>query len=76
MEIIFDVAWAMNRCVEKLPAHYTYDASTSLPLITITFAACACNKRFDDNEAYSPLYNASREKKTKSNQIKSNHNLN
>lgn len=34
----------MNRWWEyvgKLPAHYTYDASTSLPLITIAVAACA-----------------------------------
>lgn len=31
-------------CVEKFPAHYTYDAPTSLPLITITFGACAFAK--------------------------------
>lgn len=38
MEWIYGFVWAY---VEKLPAHYTYDASKSLPLITITFAACA-----------------------------------
>lgn len=40
-------------CVEKVSPHSTYDASISLPLITITFAACARNKHFDDNQALS-----------------------
>lgn len=39
--------------MEKVSPHSTYDASISLPLITITFAACACNKHFDDNQALS-----------------------
>lgn len=64
-------------CVEKVSPHSTYDASISLPLITITFAACARNKHFDDNQALSQKlmyknqqkYKKKVEKKTPKNEI-------